>query len=161
VGKPNEREREILLFSYKKVQNSSKTTFPAKENTSHHQICPTEICLVFGAKIVLLYSLLHTSFSVPTVNCTDCSVRPRNSHQNSKIRLKNRAQMPLFPCQICTVVWIVQTIQIRTVRPPTAKKKFGRKLTEIFFLGFVPCFLGKRALFVAHFPLSSILRKYI
>jgi hypothetical protein len=38
-GNPTrEREREILLLCFRKVQNSNKPTFPAKENTSQHQI---------------------------------------------------------------------------------------------------------------------------
>jgi hypothetical protein len=87
VGKPNERERD-LLFSFRKVHISSKTTFPAKENTSQHQICPTEICLVFHAKIVLLSCLFRTSFSMPTVHCMDCSVQPQKTTENLKITSK-------------------------------------------------------------------------
>ena len=63
-GNPT-REREILLLCFRKIQNSSKPTFPTQENTSQHQICPTEICLIFCAKIIPLYSLFHTSFSMP------------------------------------------------------------------------------------------------
>jgi hypothetical protein len=135
VGKPNERERD-LLFSFRKVHISSKTTFPAKENTSQHQICPTEICLVFRAKIVPLSCLFRTSFSVPTVHCTDCSVRPKNSHRKSENRLENRAKNCLdfvpnpYGCTDCT-----DYVRIRTVRPPTAEKKNSAKNHRNFFLG--------------------------
>jgi hypothetical protein len=141
VGKPNERERD-LLFSFRKVHISSKTTFPAKENTSQHQICPTEICLVFRAKIVPLSCLFRTSFSVPTVHCTDCSVRPKNSHRKSENRLENRAKNCLdFHAKS------VRTVRNRTdctdpysTASHSRKKNFGQKSQKIF--------LGNRA----HFP---------
>ena len=88
-GKPNEREREILLLCFRKVQNNNKSTFPAKENTSQHQIYHTEICLVFCKKTVLLYGLPNTLFSMPTVNCTDCSVRPKIATKSLKSASKN------------------------------------------------------------------------
>jgi hypothetical protein len=86
------REREKYYSASRKVHYSSKTTFPTKRNTSQRQNCPTEIYLIFRTKTVLVYSLLRTSIFVPTVSCIDCSARPRNSQQNSKIYLKNRAQ---------------------------------------------------------------------
>jgi hypothetical protein len=91
VGKPNEKEKD-LLFSFRKVHINSKITFPAKENTSQHQICPTEISLVFHAKIVLLYDLLCTSFSMLKVSCTDCFARPKKNHKKSKIHPENHAR---------------------------------------------------------------------
>jgi hypothetical protein len=96
-GKPQcgetqqERERD-LLFSFRKVHISNKTIFLAKENTSQHQICPTEICLIFHAKIIPLSYLFHTSFSMATVCCTDCSVWPKNSHRKSENHLENCAK---------------------------------------------------------------------
>ena len=125
-GKPQygetqrERERERLLLCFRKVQNNNKCKFIAKENTSQHQICPTEIYLVFHVKTVLLCSLLHTSFFVPTVSCTNCSIRPINSEQKSEIRLKNRAQIYLDfhakSVRLYEIVWI------HTIRPHTTKK---------------------------------------
>jgi hypothetical protein len=101
-GNPT-REREILLLCFRKVQNNNKSTFPAKENTSQHQICPTEICFVFYAKTAPLSGFFHTSFFVPTVTCTDCSVRPRNNHKKSGNRLENCAKNHLdFRAQIRT-----------------------------------------------------------
>jgi hypothetical protein len=130
VGKPNERERD-LLFSFRKVHISSKITFPAKENTSQHQICPTEICLIFRAKTVLLYGLLRTSFFMPTVNCTDCSVRPINNHKILKSTLKTMPKMPRFPCQIRMTVRLYGSVQYGL---PQQKKYFSPK-QENFFLG--------------------------
>jgi hypothetical protein len=136
VGKPNERERD-LLFSFRKVHISSKITFPAKENTSQHQICPTEICLVFHAKTVLLYGLLRTSFSMPTVSCTDCSVRPRNNHKNSEIHLENRARNASisvpnpYDCTDCTDIsyctdpYSTASHNRKIFRPKTHRKKFS------------------------------------
>jgi hypothetical protein len=93
VGKPNERERDKdLLFIFRKVHISNKTTFLAKENTSQHQICPTEICLIFRAKTILLSCLFRTSFFMPTVHCTDYFVWPKNSHRKSENRLENRSK---------------------------------------------------------------------
>jgi hypothetical protein len=151
-GNPT-REREILLLCFRKVHINSKITFPAKDNTSQHQICPIEICLFFHAKTISLYSLLRTSFFVPTVSCTNCFVRPRNNHRKSEIRLENYAQNASI-----SVPKSVQTVRIRTVRPPTTGKYFGQKLRKVFS-GIVSSFLGERALFAAHFPLSSLLKK--
>jgi hypothetical protein len=90
-GNPT-REREILLFSFRKVQNNNKYTFPAKENTSQHQNSPTKFCLDFRAKFVLLYDFLCTSIFVPTVSCTDSSVWPKNNKQKFEICLEIRSQ---------------------------------------------------------------------
>jgi hypothetical protein len=96
VGNPNEREREIYYSAFRKVHYSRKTTFPAKESTSQQQICPTKICHVFRAKIVLLYNLLHTSFCMPTISCMSCFVRPRNNNQNFEIFLENHSRNALI-----------------------------------------------------------------
>jgi hypothetical protein len=165
VGKPNERERDLLV-SFRKVHISRKTTFLAKENTSQHQICSIEIFLVFHAKIVLLSCLFCTSFSLPTVHCTDYSVRPKNNRRKSKNCLENHAEnccnfhaKSVWLYGLYGLYRIVRTVWIRTVRSPTIEKKNRSKIHRNFFSRIVPTFLEKCALFADHFPLSSILRK--
>jgi hypothetical protein len=72
-------------------------------------------------------------FPCPTVHCTDCSIRPKNSHQKSENHLENHAKNHLnFHAKSVRLYGIVRTIQIRTVQPPTAKKYFSQKFTEKF-----------------------------
>jgi hypothetical protein len=131
VGKPNERERD-LLFSVRKVHISSKTTFPAKENTSQHQICPTEICLVFRAKTIPLSSLFRTSFSVLIVRCTDCSVWPKNSHRKSEKHLENRAKNhPYFRAKTVRQYGLYGSVQYGLPQ----QKNISAKNSKNFFLG--------------------------
>jgi hypothetical protein len=89
-GNPT-REREILLLCFRKVQNSSKSTFPAKENTSQHQICPTEICLVFHAKTVLLSGLFCLVFRAHS-QLYGLFRTAQNSEQKTEICLEIRAR---------------------------------------------------------------------
>jgi hypothetical protein len=95
---------------------------------------------------------------MPIVSCTDCSIRPRNSEHKTKIHLKICAQSGLDLC----------AKSIRTVRNRTdcmnpysmashKRKIFFPKTHRKCFSRFVPSFLGKHALFVSHFSLSSIL----
>jgi hypothetical protein len=123
-GNPTrEREREILLFSFRKVHNSSKITFPAKRNHLQHPNCPTKICLDFCAKSVLLYDPprnCSTSKTVPTACCTDCSVWPNNSKNSSKTVPSPASIFVPFPLA-------VRTVRIRTVRPPTTENSLSLK----------------------------------
>jgi hypothetical protein len=144
MGKPNEREREILLLCFRKVQNSSKSTFPAKENTSQHQICPIEICLVFRAKTVplsglfclvfrahgQLYGLFRTAQKQLTGN--------RNPPRNLCPKFLDFCAKSV---QLFGLYGIVLTVQIRTIRPPTVEKYFGQKFTEKSLSGIVPSLL--------------------
>jgi hypothetical protein len=94
-GKPQcgetQREREILLLCFMKVQNSSKICISSQgkylraPNLSHRNLP----CFLCQNRTVV--RPLSASFSVPTINCTDYSVRPKNSEQKTKIRLEIRA----------------------------------------------------------------------
>jgi hypothetical protein len=156
-----ERERERdLLFSFRKVHISSKTTFPAKENTSQHQICPKEICLIFRAKIVPLSCLFRTSFFVPTVHCMDCSYSPKTATEKLKIASKTVPKIASFSVPNPYDSYkLYRSIQYGLPQQKKKKKKNRPKIHRKIFLGIVPIFLEKCALFATHFPLSSILRK--
>jgi hypothetical protein len=128
VGKPNEREREreILLLCFRKVQNNNKSTFPAKENTSQHQICPTEICLVFHAKTVLLYDLLLPRFPCPQSVVRTVPYGPKTTNKKQKSASKSVPKMPRFSCQIRTTV---QTVRNRTdCTDPYSTASHSRKI---------------------------------
>jgi hypothetical protein len=158
-GNPT-RERDIII----QLQESTKQQQIHISSQGKYLTTPKQsqkLCLEKCAKFVLLYSLLRTSFSVPIVICTDCSVQPRNNKQISEICLENRAQnyldfrakyvlTPVQNCTDCTDPYSMASHSRKIIWPKTHRN---------FFLGFVPSFLGKRALFVAHFPFSSILKK--
>jgi hypothetical protein len=127
------REREIYYSAFRKVHYSSKTTFPAKRNTSQHKNYPNKFCLEKRAKSILLYDLFCTSFSMPIVSYMDCFIRPRKRQQKSEICLENHAQVYLDFCAKSVRLYrIVQVVRIRIVRPPTIEKSFGPKITENF-----------------------------
>jgi hypothetical protein len=141
-----EREREILLFSFRKVQNSSKYTFPAKENASQHQNSPTKFCLVFHAKSVLFLensanSLLYGLFRMA---------------QNRKVCLEKHVQN----CLDFLVKSVLLYGMYRSIQYGLSQQKNDQATKQkICPWDLCPNSLGKHALFAAHFPLSSILRK--
>jgi hypothetical protein len=164
VGKPNERERD-LLFSFRKVHISNKTTFPAKENTSQHQICPTEICLVFHAKIVPLSCLFRSSFFVPTVHCTDCSVWPKKTNENLKIASKTVPKIASISVQIRTAV---RTVRNRTDYTDPYSAHFPRKMCPLCCslsslkltqkISLTPSnVLSRHSTCLAHYPMHSFI----
>jgi hypothetical protein len=155
-GNPmRERERD-LLFSFRKVHISNKTTFPAKENTSQHQIYPIEICLIFHAKT---YRCLASS--VPRFLCPQSVVRtipygPKTTTENLKITSKIVPKIPSifmpnpYDCMDYTDPYSTDS---------HSRKKIWPKITEKNFSGIMPTFLENYALFSTHFPLSILLRK--
>jgi hypothetical protein len=130
-GNPTrEREREILLLCFRKLQNNNKSTFPAKENTSQHQICPTEICLVFHAKNVLLYGLLLPHFPCPQSSIQTVPYDPKTMNRKHKSTSKSVLEMPRFLCQIRMTVRTVMNCKDYTDPYSTAshsKKIFQPK----------------------------------
>jgi hypothetical protein len=125
-GNPmRERERFIIQLQESTYQQQNNISSQGKYLT----ICPTEICLVFHAKTVPLSCLFHTSFSVPTVHCTDCSVRPKKVTQKSENRLKNRAKNCLDFHAKSVRLYRSGSVQYR---PPTAEKNFGQKSQKKF-----------------------------
>jgi hypothetical protein len=154
-NKTREREREILLICFRKVQKRSKSTFPTKENTSQHQICPTEIYLVFHAKTVALSSLLLPRFPCPQSVVWIVPYGPKTANRNRNLPRNLCPKLLVFRAKSILLYGIIRTVRIRTVWPPTTEKYFGQKFTENFFSRIVPSFLKKRALFVVHFPLLN------
>jgi hypothetical protein len=137
-GKPQcgetqrERERDLLLC-FRKVQNNNKSTFPAKENTSQHQICPTEICLVFHAKTVLLYDLLLPRFPCPQSVVRTVPYGPKTTNRKHKSASKSMPEMPRFSCQIRTTVlyglypYSTASHSRKIFRPKIHRKSFSRE----------------------------------
>jgi hypothetical protein len=132
-GNPTrERERDLIIMlqesTYQQQNNiSSQGKYLTAPNLSHRNL-PR-----FSCQNIPLSGLFRTSFSVPTVTCTDCSVRPKNNHQKSENHLENRAKNHLdFVPNPYGCTESVRTVRIRTVRPPTTEKYFGQKFTEIF-----------------------------
>jgi hypothetical protein len=150
MGKPNEREIHIFIMlqeSTKQQQThiSSQGKYLIAPNMSHRNL-PHFPC---QNRTVVRHPF--ASFSMPTFSCTDCSVRPKNNKQKTKIRLEIHA--------------VVRTVRNHTdyTDPYSTtshnRKIFRPKIHRKFFSGFMSSFLEKCALFAAHFPLSSMLRK--
>jgi hypothetical protein len=157
VGKPNERERD-LLFSFRKVQNNNKYHISSQGK----YLTAPKLSHINSASKSVPNLYCCTTSSVPRFSCPQSVVQtvlygPETTNKTSKTVPKNASIFVPNPygCTDCTKM----TVQIRTVRPPTSRKIIRPKTHKIFFLGFVPSFLGKCALFAAHFPLSSLLRK--
>jgi hypothetical protein len=150
VGKPNERERDIL-FNFRKVQYNNKIIFPDKRNHLQHPNSPTKICLVFRAKSVLLYDpprKCSTSKIVQTTCYTDCSVRSSNS-KNAPPKLCQ--DPPRFSCAFLLLYRLYGSVQYDLQR----QKNNSATKQKIFPWDLCP---SKCVLFAAHFPLSSLLR---
>jgi hypothetical protein len=134
VGKPNERERErdliIMLQESTKQQQiyiSSHGKYLTAPNLSHKNL-PR-----FPCQNRTTVRPPSASFSMPTVSCTNCSVRPKNREQKTKIHLEICARNSSISMPNPYGLYgIVQTVRTRTVRPPTVEKYFGQKFTENF-----------------------------
>jgi hypothetical protein len=138
VGKPNKKERYYYSASkkYKQQQNhiSSQGKYLTAPNLSHRNL-PSFMCqnrIVVRPPPYLVFCAPVSCQFVRTV-----LYGPETATKFLKSASKTVPKMPRFPCQIHT------TVRICAVRPPTAEKYFGPKLTQIF--------LGICALFAAHF----------
>jgi hypothetical protein len=100
VGKPNERERERErerdYLAFRKVQNSSNITFPAKTNTSQPQKnSPKNSALENTPKSIQLYDLLQI--------CASKNVPSRvlyGLHSMAQQQQEELQKMPRFSCQM-------------------------------------------------------------
>jgi hypothetical protein len=115
VGKPNERERD-LLFSFRKVHINNNNTISSKRKIPYNtQNCP-KILPRFPCprKSVLLYgfALFSTSKSVPTNSNRKL---PSSSTENAEKAASKSVQQAASICVPSQPV--VRTVRIRTVWP--------------------------------------------
>jgi hypothetical protein len=153
VGEPKERERSYYYASgkYKIV---AKPHFQPRKIPHSTKFVPHKSASFFVPK-----PYCCTTSSVPRFPCPQSVVRtvlysPETTNRKQKFASKSvpKAASIFMPNPYyCTDPY--------NTASHSKKKKFGPKLTGKNFSRFVPSFLGKRALFVAHFPLSSMLRK--
>jgi hypothetical protein len=155
------REREVYYSASGKYISAAKQHFQPRKylttpNLSYRNL-PRFPC---QNRIVVLSS-------IPRFSCPHSIVRivlygPKTAIENmkiaSKIVPKNFLDFRAKSVRMYGLYRIVRTVRIRIVRPPTAKKNSAKNHRN-FFLGIVPTFLKKCALFVVHFFLSSLLIK--
>jgi hypothetical protein len=131
VGKPNERERDYYSASGKYI-SATITHFQPREKPLTTQKLSPKICLDFCAKSVQLYGFaqkLHLEKCAKQVCCTDFLYdRP----PSKKLR-KTASKMCQSCLDFCAQVFVVRTVRIRTVRPPTTKNQQHSK--QKFLLG--------------------------
>jgi hypothetical protein len=154
VGKPNEREREILLFSFRKIHNNNKITISSQEKSTYNtlkqsQNLPRNPCQIRTVVRPVLYLEI-----VPTVSCMDCSVWPRNNNQKSGICLENCAKDCLDFCAHFHLLYGLYG----SVQYGLPQQKNDPAMKHISSLGFVPTFSWEMCpQCCPKFPLSSLL----
>jgi hypothetical protein len=132
------REREILLFSFRKVQYNSKITFPAKRNTSQPQKkSPKMFCL--GK-----YAQVHTAVRPPLNLCLEkCAqqsvVQPAQYGPTTTRKLKISTSIFVPKGASKTMPsFLVYGLYGSVQYSPTQKNR--TTLTQKNALGFVPSF---------------------
>jgi hypothetical protein len=96
-GNPmREREREILLFSFRKVHISSNYTISSQEkNTSQHQNCP-KICLDFRAQkirtIVWIFPFQHLEIRAKIFVVQTATELPPSPTENAEMAASKSVQ---------------------------------------------------------------------
>jgi hypothetical protein len=159
-GKPQcgetqrERERErSYYYALGKYKTAANPHFQPRKIPHSTKSIPQKSASFFVPK-----PYYCTASSVPRFPCPQSDVQivrysPEITNRKQKSASKFMPEMPRFLCQVCTDY----TDPYRTASH--SRKIFLPKTHRKFFSGIMPYFLGKRALFVAHFPLSSMLRK--
>jgi hypothetical protein len=100
------REREILLFSFRKVHNNNNNTFPAKRKTTYNtKTVPHKSALKIMPQSVQLYGFVeywHLKICATTGSCTLPLVNRPPSENSSRTALKIVPTLALvFMPQIC------------------------------------------------------------
>ena len=150
------REREILLFCFRKIQNSINNTFSAKRNTSYStKLSPTN----------LSWKPCHSPY-----NCTDLLKFDTLKFVPQQVVVpsllygcppsKNSSRMPRKSCPIlprfsCLKNDVVRPVRICTIRPVPANNTAANQNRKKPPWDLRPSSLGNRALVDVHFPLSS------
>jgi hypothetical protein len=129
------REREIYYSASGNYILAAKKHFQPRKTPHSTKSVPQKSASFFVPK-----SYRCLASSVPRFSCHSPLYglfhMAQNNHRKSKNRLKNCAKNHLDfrakSVRMYIIVWIVQTIRVRTVRPPIVEKYFGQKFTEIF-----------------------------
>jgi hypothetical protein len=160
VGKPNERERERSYYSASgKYITTTITEFPAKRKIPHStKTVPKSASISVPKKSVQLYifSLSNTSKFVPKyllyVQQQNCPLLQQKTLKWLPQNLCNK--LPRFLCPPSMLYGLYGSVQYDL----SNNRKFSTHKTENPPWDLCPRSLGKCALFVVLFPLSSLLR---
>jgi hypothetical protein len=152
-GNPTrERERDIIIqLQESTVQQQNHISSQEKSLTTpkqSHQNLPRFSCQV--RTVVRPSQKCSSSKTEPTTCCTDCSVCPAT--QNSS---KLCQALPQNSCPFLLLYGLYGSVQYDLQQ----QKNNSATKHKIFPWDLCPSSLGKCALFAAHFPLSSLLRK--
>jgi hypothetical protein len=159
VGKPNERERDLIIMlqeSTKQQQNhiSSQGKYLTAPKLSHRNL-PRFLCQNRTAVRPFL----------PCFPCPQSAVRtvpygPKTTNRKLKSTSKSVPKIAsislpnLYGCTDCMDPYSTASHSRKIFQPKILRKRKKKKFSRN-----MPTFLEKRALFAAHFPLSSMLRK--
>jgi hypothetical protein len=113
VGKP--KEREILLASGKIYQQQQFNFQPREIHLQHTKLPPQYFALknVPNPYCCMACPEISTLINVPSICCTDCSVRPCCSKKTLQNSLENRAKQCLDFCALFPLLYGL--VQIHTV----------------------------------------------
>jgi hypothetical protein len=155
VGKPNERERERSYYSASgKYITAAKSHFQPREITYSTQTVPPKSASIFVPSPYCCTTLLENA--APRKSCQQPVVRLFcMAQQQQKLSSKTVPNPPQFLCPFLLLYGLYGSVQYGLQQ----QKNNSATKHKIFPWDLCPSSLGKRALFVAHFPLSSLLRK--
>jgi hypothetical protein len=155
VGKPNEREREILLFSFRKIHNSSKITISSQEKSTYNtlkqsQNLPRNPCQIRTAVRPVLYLEIHANSQLYGLFRTAQKQQTKSLKSASKIMPKTASIfVPTFTCMYGLY---------GSVQYGLPQQKNDPAMKQISSLGFVPTFSWEMCpQCCPKFPLSSLL----
>jgi hypothetical protein len=163
VGKPNEREREreIYYSASGKYISTTKQHFQPRKIPHSTKSVPQK-----SASFSVPKSYRCPASSIPHFSCPQSIVRtvpygPKTTTENLKIASKTVPKIASISCQIRTTVRNRTDCTDPYSTASHSRKIFRPKIHRKFSRESCPLSSKKCALFAAHFPLSSILRKYL
>jgi hypothetical protein len=129
VGKPNERERDLIIMlqestKQQQIYISSQGKYLTAPNLSHRNL-PRFLC----QNRVIVRPLLPR-FSSPQSVVQTILYAQKQRTENKKPPRNQCPKFLYFRAKSVRLYGIVRTVRIRTVRPPTVEKYFGQKFTE-------------------------------